>query len=90
MQEYFKAIDLDPSEAMGIFSLLDADGSGSVDREEIVHGCLRLRGSAKALELGLLAHETNRMNERICAHHAFVESRLLEISGQLAKAWQEK
>merc|ERR1712113_1228347 len=50
MQEYFKAIDLDPSESMGIFSLLDVDGSGSVDREEIVHGCLRLRGSAKALE----------------------------------------
>merc|ERR1719198_1438939 len=30
MQAYFKAIDLDPSEARGLFRLLDLDDSGTV------------------------------------------------------------
>lgn len=79
MQEYFRQINLDPSEARGIFELLDTDGSGSVDPEEIVHGCLRLRGSAKALELSLLMHECNRMHQRIDAHQETVERQLATI-----------
>eukprot|EP00927_Polykrikos_kofoidii_P042167 TRINITY_DN3601_c0_g3_i1.p1 TRINITY_DN3601_c0_g3~~TRINITY_DN3601_c0_g3_i1.p1 ORF type:complete len:900 (-),score=148.65 TRINITY_DN3601_c0_g3_i1:61-2649(-) len=63
MQEYFKAIDVDISEAKGLFKLIDADGSGSIDAVEFVSGCMRLRGPAKALELALLLHETNRMHE---------------------------
>merc|ERR1712157_668080 len=49
MHDYFKAIDVDPSEAKNLFQLLDADGSGSVDADEIVNGCLKLRGPAKSL-----------------------------------------
>merc|ERR1712032_598969 len=37
---YFKSVDLDPGEARGLFRLLDADQSGSVDAEEFVTGCL--------------------------------------------------
>lgn len=73
MQEYFKAIDVDPSEAKGLFQLLDADDSGTVDAEELVNGCLRLRGCAKALELSLLMHETSRMHSAQLAHQAKVE-----------------
>lgn len=61
MQEYFKAINVDPSEAKGLFQLLDADDSGTVDAEELVNGCLRLRGHAKALELSLIRHDFSRM-----------------------------
>merc|ERR1711920_61718 len=34
MREYFKAIDVRPSEARGVFQLLDLDSSGSIDAEE--------------------------------------------------------
>merc|ERR1711957_727021 len=34
MSDYFKAIDVDTSEAEGLFRLLDLDGSGSIDAEE--------------------------------------------------------
>merc|ERR1711988_480686 len=54
MRAYFKAIDLDPSEARGLFRLLDMDDSGTIDAEEFSHGCLRLRGPAKALDLALV------------------------------------
>jgi len=76
MQEYFKMINVDPSEAQGLFHLLDADDSGSVDAEELVNGCLRLRGHAKALELSLLMHQSMRMYKRIRRFQNKVERRL--------------
>lgn len=63
MQDYFKAIDVDPSEATGLFHLLDAGGSGSIHSEQFVDGLLRLRGSARALDLALLMHDNRLMHE---------------------------
>jgi len=54
MQEAFKAINVDPSEAHRLFQLIDLDSSGGVSAEEFLSGCLRLRGPAKALDLSLL------------------------------------
>lgn len=65
MQEYFKAINVDPSEAKNLFKLLDVDRSGSINAEELVSGCLRLRGQAKALELSLLMYQTNQMHSNL-------------------------
>merc|ERR1712083_793367 len=61
MKEYFKAVHIDPSEAAGIFKLLDMDNNGHLDRQEIVSGCLRLRGTAQALELSLLVYQITQM-----------------------------
>merc|ERR1719265_847187 len=63
MQEYFKAIDVDQSEAKGLFKLLDIRRSGNVDAEAFLSATFRLRGPAKALDLALLMHETRRMNQ---------------------------
>lgn len=63
MQEYFKVLNLDVAEARGLFDLLDVDSSGSVSNYEVVTGCLRLRGPAKALDLALLAQDTSRIEE---------------------------
>ena len=57
IQEFFMAIDVDQSEAKGLFHLLDLDHSGGVSAEEFINGCLRLRGPAKALDLALLIQE---------------------------------
>jgi len=82
MQNYFKDIDVDPSEARSLFELLDTDGSGSVDPEELVNGCLRLRGGAKALELSLLMHETTRMHAKMASQQEVME----EMLGEVVKA----
>jgi len=63
MQEYLKTIDVDPSEARGLFDLLDEDGGGTIDGDEIVHGFLKLHGPAKALELSLLSRKINDLHQ---------------------------
>lgn len=63
MQEYFKAIDLDPMEAWVLFDLLDEDGTGMLTSENVINGCLRLRGSAKAIDLSRLVKCVDR---RLC------------------------
>uniref|UniRef100_A0A7S0B6C9 EF-hand domain-containing protein n=1 Tax=Pyrodinium bahamense TaxID=73915 RepID=A0A7S0B6C9_9DINO len=82
MQEYFKAINVDPAEAYGLFQLLDTDGNGGVDCEEIVNGLLRLRGNARALELSLLMSET----ARIYQHLVDMDRRVGSLSKYVTKA----
>merc|ERR1712232_557083 len=57
MQEYLKAIDVNPDEAETLFKVLDLDGSGHIDYDEFVHGCLRLKGNAKAIDFFTLQHD---------------------------------
>jgi len=57
MIEFFRGIDVDPSEAQGIFSLIDLDESGSVNADEFLNGCVRLQGPSKALETAVLLQE---------------------------------
>eukprot|EP00927_Polykrikos_kofoidii_P042164 TRINITY_DN3601_c0_g1_i3.p1 TRINITY_DN3601_c0_g1~~TRINITY_DN3601_c0_g1_i3.p1 ORF type:complete len:712 (-),score=106.80 TRINITY_DN3601_c0_g1_i3:120-2255(-) len=67
MQDYFKSIDVDISEAKGLYELLDADSSGSIDAVEFVSGCVRLTGPAKAFDVGLLLFETRKLKDDLLA-----------------------
>lgn len=57
VQEFFRDIDIHWSEADTIFSLLDADGTGSLSINEFMHGCVRFQTTATALDLMLVAQE---------------------------------
>lgn len=57
---YFQSVDLDPAEAASLFKLCDSDQNGTVDPEEFVMGCLRLRGHAKAIDLATLMYENRK------------------------------
>eukprot|EP00747_Dinoflagellata_sp_TGD_P213732 gnl/TRDRNA2_/TRDRNA2_86653_c0_seq2.p1 gnl/TRDRNA2_/TRDRNA2_86653_c0~~gnl/TRDRNA2_/TRDRNA2_86653_c0_seq2.p1 ORF type:complete len:408 (-),score=50.59 gnl/TRDRNA2_/TRDRNA2_86653_c0_seq2:68-1168(-) len=57
MQSYLRAIDLDPDEARALFFLLDTFETGEIDADQLIHGCLRLHGSAKAIELAAFIQE---------------------------------
>jgi hypothetical protein len=65
MKEYFKAVDVHVSEARGLFKLLDLDNSDSIDAEEFLAGCMRLRGPAKALDQALLMQEVKYLNRTV-------------------------
>merc|ERR1712050_160068 len=51
-------------EAEDLFNLVDIDGSGSIDPEEFVNGCIRLQGPAKALDLASFMHEYKQAQKR--------------------------
>lgn len=65
IQLYFKSVDVDPREARSLFMLLDTDRTGTVDAEEFIMGCLRLRGGAKAIDLATLMYESRRWFQRL-------------------------
>ncbi|CAE7686390.1 IAP1 [Symbiodinium sp. CCMP2456] len=61
----FKAIDLDISEAHCVFKILDLDDDGTLDADEFLSGCLRLRGAAKALDVLVLMREIRSMQQQL-------------------------
>jgi len=51
MEEFLKEIDLSPEDAELLFDLLDVEQLGRITPEDLICGCLRLKGTAKALDL---------------------------------------
>merc|ERR1711920_291403 len=61
VRDYIAALQVEITDAKAFFSMLDFDGSGSVDIFEFVTGMLKLRGEAKSADIQLLMHESRRM-----------------------------
>eukprot|EP00929_Paragymnodinium_shiwhaense_P082115 TRINITY_DN4315_c0_g1_i7.p1 TRINITY_DN4315_c0_g1~~TRINITY_DN4315_c0_g1_i7.p1 ORF type:complete len:624 (+),score=143.71 TRINITY_DN4315_c0_g1_i7:106-1977(+) len=53
----FQEVDVDPHDARVLFKLMDIDDSGDVNEEELVHGCQKLIGSSRAVDLALFVAE---------------------------------
>lgn len=85
MEEYFKTIDLDMSEAPNLFNVLDIRGTGYISAEEFVNGCLRLRGSARAFDFMVHIHHSKRIYQKLLLgmrsleHHIHVMAQELNI-----------
>jgi len=54
---YFSSLGVEADQVHKLFYLLDADGSGNVDSDEFMYGCLRLKGEAKSLDMAILHRE---------------------------------
>eukprot|EP00927_Polykrikos_kofoidii_P062379 TRINITY_DN5718_c0_g1_i1.p1 TRINITY_DN5718_c0_g1~~TRINITY_DN5718_c0_g1_i1.p1 ORF type:complete len:897 (+),score=138.85 TRINITY_DN5718_c0_g1_i1:91-2781(+) len=79
MEHAFKALDIDASEAYGLFALLDVNECGEISVEEFVLGCIRLRGPAQAIDLATLTYLNKRLSTRFRQHAQRVETSLKEI-----------
>jgi len=62
---YFSALDLNITEVRTLFSLIDVDRSGTIDRDEFIWGCLRLKGDAKSLDLALLQYDVKGIQQMV-------------------------
>jgi hypothetical protein len=51
MQLLLRTLDIDARDACQLFTMMDVDGSGYLDLDEFVHGCITLRGAAKAVHM---------------------------------------
>jgi Ca2+-binding EF-hand superfamily protein len=76
MRSYLKEIDLDLEEARELFLLLDTEEEGEIDIEQLVNGCVRLHGTAKAMDLAVMMQEMKRMARQLNSHAHVVEEQL--------------
>mmetsp|Transcript_30190 Transcript_30190/g.65988 ORF Transcript_30190/g.65988 Transcript_30190/m.65988 type:complete len:614 (-) Transcript_30190:83-1924(-) len=57
LQANFEALGLDTQDAWTLFKLFDKDRTNSIEVEEFVEGCIRLRGSAKGIDIAKLTDD---------------------------------
>jgi len=76
MVKYFKALDIDTSEARGLFALLDTGNKGMIDVEAFAMGCLQLRGVAKSIDVASMMYFNKRMAKMHIDHMENVEEEL--------------
>jgi len=65
VQAFFALLELDTSDAWTLFKLMDADGSGVLDANEFVRGCLQLKGPARSIDLAKLTREFKVLAQKI-------------------------
>merc|ERR1712039_1071974 len=64
---YFSKLGIDVDQVRKIFSLLDSDKSGTIDKNEFVFGCLRLKGQAKSLDIAVLKQDIKWLRQGMMA-----------------------
>lgn len=74
LQGYLQGLGVDAASARGLFEILDVDGSGTIDAEELLTGTLRLRGGAKAIDLAALIYENRRNAHKTLSYHREMEA----------------
>lgn len=65
VKAYFNSLELEASEARGLFTLLDTDGTGLVSADEFIMGCVRLKGGAKGVDVATLMYENKKMLRKL-------------------------
>ncbi|CAK9071852.1 unnamed protein product [Durusdinium trenchii] len=83
VKAYFESMDLNVWDAWSFFKLLDLDSGGAVEIEEFLMGCLRLRGTARAIDIAKLIHEQAWLLKNQGHFWTFVEVQLQELRQQL-------
>mmetsp|Transcript_28895 Transcript_28895/g.65345 ORF Transcript_28895/g.65345 Transcript_28895/m.65345 type:complete len:512 (+) Transcript_28895:46-1581(+) len=78
LEEYLQALELTPDDAREakFFQVLDMDSSGSIEPSEVVDGCQRLIGNARALDLATLAFSFRTEVQLATKHRHKVETLL--------------
>ncbi|CAJ1356475.1 unnamed protein product [Effrenium voratum] len=65
MAAYFTAMGFEAHDCVRLFTLLDTDGSGTVDIEEFLDGCLRLKGSARSIDVHFIMVLIHRLQKQL-------------------------
>jgi len=76
VQAYFNSLELDVHDAWTFFKLLDTDEGHTIEIEEFIMGCMRLRGPAKALDVARIMHENQLISNHLTSFMHFVEKHL--------------
>eukprot|EP00929_Paragymnodinium_shiwhaense_P026829 TRINITY_DN1586_c0_g3_i1.p1 TRINITY_DN1586_c0_g3~~TRINITY_DN1586_c0_g3_i1.p1 ORF type:complete len:746 (-),score=139.57 TRINITY_DN1586_c0_g3_i1:183-2420(-) len=84
MLEYFKCIDVDPSEGQSLFNILDTEETGALEAAQFVSGCLKLRGPARALDLEIFSNQTRKALTKSLENQKKVVTMLQHLAKQIS------
>jgi len=84
-QSYIATVGIAPKDAKLMFRILDQNNSGTLLLEELLEGMLRLRMTAKFMDVSLIMHETERQRRIWAEWSSATDSRLLHISDRLKR-----
>jgi len=76
---YFALLQIDVSEAKGLFQLLDVNESGEVGIDEFIMGCMRLKGAAKSIDMATMMYENKKTAMKFNHHFSQTNKLLMEI-----------
>lgn len=62
--EFLEAMQIEPSEAQDVFSMVDNDDSGFVNITEFMDGCMKLKSGANLSTMVTLLYEMKTMNQK--------------------------
>eukprot|EP00930_Biecheleria_cincta_P015914 TRINITY_DN13115_c0_g2_i1.p1 TRINITY_DN13115_c0_g2~~TRINITY_DN13115_c0_g2_i1.p1 ORF type:complete len:568 (+),score=92.79 TRINITY_DN13115_c0_g2_i1:43-1704(+) len=79
VQAYLAGIDIDPQETAIMFTLMDADRNGKLDLSEFIKGILKMKGSAKSLDLLTLMYDHAHLQIDFSSFSRFVERELGQL-----------
>uniref|UniRef100_A0A7S0AGA6 EF-hand domain-containing protein n=1 Tax=Pyrodinium bahamense TaxID=73915 RepID=A0A7S0AGA6_9DINO len=72
IKAFLSTCQLDIDQVKTLFSLLDTDGTGTVDLEEFITGCLRLRGGATSLDMAMLRWQVDSLQKSLGSMQEFL------------------
>lgn len=85
-KHYLEALDLRVDDAWTLFKLLDRQETNTVDIEQFVEGCLRLKGQAKGIDLATMMYENKWMMHKLTRISDELRSNF-EIVHRLEERW---
>ena len=71
--DFLKFLDVNISDVPGLFKVLDVDGTGRVGTDEFVVGMMRLRGTARSIDMAMMLHENRKLCAQLSALAQFTE-----------------
>lgn len=90
MGKFLDLVELNAEQACAydVFGLLDVDGSGYIEAQEIIDGCTRLGGPAKSFDIAKLAYEFFKEKTIMAGHRMKVEETLETLTSRGTAARQ--
>jgi len=83
LQDYFKALELNATDTLTLFNLLDHDDSGTLSVEEFCEGCMRLKGEARAFDINCLIQENRNAGARLLRFTKHSKTKLEDLDRRL-------
>jgi len=86
VRAFFESLDLDIWDAWTFFKLLDSDGGGMVEVDEFFYGCLRFRGSARAMDVAKIIQDQRWLISHVGRFESFLEYELNLLKEELLRS----